>query len=127
MDITLSMHNVLALSAILLGLCYRKMISPENTLQGLNANSFMSDKLFQYDYQENLDATCRFAAWHHVSTCFWSFSQQRREMPGETACSMLMAYLCLKEFLHYLITISDRRRQERFYWGIFAIMPVEFP
>lgn len=64
-----------------------------------------------------------------VASCFnmfWSFSQQRREMPGETACSMLMAYLCLKEFLHYLITISDRH-QKWFYWGTFAIMSLKFP
>jgi len=83
----------LALSGFLLGLCCGKMISPENTLQGFNANSFMSDKLFQYDYQGNLDGTCHLAVWRLVSTCCLTFSQQRWVMPGETACSMLMAYL----------------------------------
>lgn len=40
---------------------------------------------------------------------------------------MLNANGISKEFLHYLITISDRRRQKRFYWGTFAIMPLKFP
>lgn len=41
----------------------------------------MSDKLFQDDYQENLDATSRYAAWHLVTTRFRLCSQQRKEMP----------------------------------------------
>lgn len=41
----------------------------------------MSDKLFQDDYQENLDATSQYAAWRLVTTRFRLCSQQRKEMP----------------------------------------------